>query len=190
MSFEIITAVAAVGTFLVIAATAVAAFVQLRHLSGSNSITALTESREVLESDEFAAAQRFVAFTLPDLIKDPDVRRRLTESPIGEDLRSLTVVGNVLESLGSFVRHGIVDRQIVISLWSEVVVRNWEALAPAIAIMRRSTGPMLWEQFEYLARISKDWIDSHPQGDYPPGVAHMPVNDVWLEADKVAEANR
>jgi hypothetical protein len=190
LSLEIITAVAAVGTFLVIAATAFAAFVQLRHLSGSNSITALTESREVLESAEFDAAQRFVAFALPDLIKDPEVRRRLTESPIGEDLRSVTVVGNVLESLGSFVRHGIVDRQIVVSLWSEVVVRNWEALAPAVAIMRRSGGPALWEQFEYLARVSKDWLDSHPQGDYPPGVAHMPITDVWLDADRVAETKR
>jgi Tfp pilus assembly protein PilE len=54
VSLELITTLASIGTLLVIAATAFAAFVQLRHLSGSNSITALTESREVLESTEFS----------------------------------------------------------------------------------------------------------------------------------------
>jgi hypothetical protein len=161
VSLELVTTLASIGTFVVIAATAVAAFVQLRHLSGSNSITALTESREVLESAEFAAAQRFVAFGLPELLKDPAVRLRLTRSPIDEELRPLNVVGNFFEALGSFVRHGIVDRQIAVSLWSAVVVRNWELLGPALAIMRRSAGPALWDQFEYLARISQEWLDSH-----------------------------
>jgi hypothetical protein len=50
--------------------------------------------------------------------------------------------------------------------------------------MRRSAGPALWDQFEYLARISQEWIDCHPDGDYPKGVAHMPVLDEWLEEDR------
>jgi hypothetical protein len=187
LSFEIITAVAAVGTFLVIAATAGAAFVQLRHLSGSNSISALTESREILESAEFAAAQRFVAYTLPELLKDPAVREQLGESPTPEELRPMIQVGNFFESLGGFIRHGIVDRDIAISLWSAVVIRNWECLAPALAIMRRTSGPSLWEQFEYLTRISHEWTEAHQHGDYPPGVAHMPLTDVWLDADNAAE---
>ena len=186
MSLELVTALASIGTFLVIAATAVAAFVQLRHLSSSNSITALTESREVLESEEFASAQRFVAYELPELLKDPAVRQRLTRSLIDEELRPLNVVGNFFESLGSFIRHGIIDREVAVSLWAAVVVRNWEFLGPALAIMRPSSGPALWDQFEYLAHISQEWIDSHEQGDYPTGVAHMPLTDVWLEADRNA----
>jgi hypothetical protein len=184
VSLELVATIASIGTLLVIAATAVAAFVQLRHLSGSNSITALTESREVLESPEFAAAQRFVAFELPELLKDPAVRLRLTRSPVDEELRPVNVVGNFFESLGTFVRHGIVDSQIAVTLWSGVVVRNWQLLGPALAIMRRTNGPGLWDQFEYLARISQEWLDSHQDGDYPAGVAHMPLKDVWLEADQ------
>ncbi len=183
MSLELITTVASIGTLLVIAATAFAAFVQLRHLSGSNSITALTESREVLESPEFSEAQRFVAYDLPELIKDPEVRRRLLKSPLDEQLRPVTVVGNFFESLGTFVRHGIIDREIALSLWAAVVVRNWQLLSPALAIMRRIDGAALWDQFEYLARICQEWTVNHPQGDYPADVAHMPLEDVWLEAD-------
>jgi hypothetical protein len=161
--------------------------VQLRHLSGSNSITALTECREILESAEFAAAQRFVSFKLPELLKDPVIRYRLRESPTPEELRPMIVVGNFFESLGGFIRHGVVDRDIALSLWSGVVLRNWEALAPALAIMRRYDGPGVWEQFEYLARMSHDYADARRDGDYPSGVERMPLTDVWLEADKAAE---
>jgi hypothetical protein len=185
MSLELVATLASIGTLLVIAATAVAAFVQLRHLSGSNSISALTESREVLESAEFAAAQRFVAYELPELLKDPAVRHELlTASPLSERLRPIAVVGNFFESLGTFVRHGVIDREIASSLWAGVVVQNWRRISPTLAIMRRTSGPVLWDQFEYLARISQDWLDRHPQGAYPPGVAHMPLEDVWLETDQ------
>ena len=190
MSPEYLTAVASIGTFLVIAATAIAAFVQLRHMRGATSITALTESREILESEDFAAAQRFVAFKLPELLKDPDVRRRLRKSPLDEDLRPVNVVGNFFESLGSFIRFGIIDKEIACSLWSDVVVRNWNGLAPLLAVMRRTTGPALWEQFEYLASISKQWQDRHPGGTYPSELKRLPLEDVWLDADTAAERER
>jgi hypothetical protein len=187
MSAEYLTAIASLGTFVVIAATALAAFVQLRHMRGANSITALTECREVLESEEFAAAQRFVAFRLPEMLKDPQVRRRLLKSPIDEDLRQFNVVGNFFESLGSFIRNGIIDKEIACSLWCDVVVRNWGGCAAALAIQRRKFGPALWEQFEYLARISQAYAQRHPDGTYPRGVERMPLRDVWLEADLAAK---
>ena len=190
MSPEYLTAVASIGTFLVIAATAIAAFVQLRHMRGANSITALTECREVLESEEFAAAQRFVAYRMPELLQDPEVRLRLRRTPLDEELRPVNVVGNFFESLGSFIRFGIIDKEIACSLWCDVVVRNWNGLAPVLAIMRRKTGPALWDQFEYLARISQEWIDRHPGGSYPSSLKRLPLEDVWLDADAGAERER
>lgn len=187
MSLELLTAISSIGTFVVIAATAVAAFVQLRHLSGSNSISALTESREVLESPEFMDARRFVSGELQELLKDPVVRRQLEfDSPLPERLQALNTVGNFYESLGSFVRHGIIDRKIATGLWSAVVVGSWDAVRPALAIMRRRSGPALWDQFEYLARISQEWIEQHRDGDYPAGTAHMPCEDEWRDVDGVA----
>jgi hypothetical protein len=185
VSLELLTALSSIGTFIVIAATAVAAFWQLRHMSGSNSISTLTEAREVLESPEFAAARRFVSKELPDLLKDPGIRRQLEfDSPLPDQLQPLNIVGNFYEALGSWVRHGVIDQNIVVSLWSSVVVATWHHVTPALAIMRRSAGAALWDQFEYLARISQEWIDCHPDGDYPKGVAHMLVVDEWLEEDQ------
>jgi hypothetical protein len=39
-----------------------------------------------------------------------------------------------------------------------------------------------------MARISKEWLDSHPNGDFPAGVEHMRCEDVWLGADRQATA--
>jgi hypothetical protein len=186
MSLETLTTAASIGTFLVIAATAIAAFVQLRHLRGSNSINALTECREVMESEEFGAAMRFVAYKLPELIKDPDVRRKLGQRPLVEQLRPITIVGNFFESLGGFVRCGIIDSDIACALWSGVVLSSWHRLAPTLAIMRRDAGSGLWEQFEYLAKKSDEWGRRHKDGIYPAGLARMPIKDEWLDVDTAA----
>ena len=65
MSPEWLTAVGTLGTFVVIAASAIAALLQLRHMRGSNQIIALNEVRETIESPAFQAAERFVVQELP-----------------------------------------------------------------------------------------------------------------------------
>jgi len=60
MSLEAWSTVASVGTLFVIAATAFAALVQLRHARSSNQIAAVTEMRETIESERFRAARRFM----------------------------------------------------------------------------------------------------------------------------------
>jgi hypothetical protein len=58
MSAEWVTAIGTIGTFVVIAASAVAALVQLRHMRGSNQIAALNELRETMESESFQSDLR------------------------------------------------------------------------------------------------------------------------------------
>ena len=53
MSYELLNVIGVLGTFVVIAATAVAAIVQLRHLAGSNRISVLNEMRQTYESEQF-----------------------------------------------------------------------------------------------------------------------------------------
>src|SRR5690348_18010894 len=79
MSADWVTAIATAGTFVVIAASALAAVLQLRHTRGSNQIIALTECREKLESDEFQEARAFLSLQVPELMKDPAMERRLEQ---------------------------------------------------------------------------------------------------------------
>ncbi len=176
MSLELVSAIAAIGTFVVIAATAFAAIVQLHHLRGSNQIVALTEIREVVESDKFVAARRFLVEELPSLMNEPGFKEGLKGQLLDRRLEPAIYIGNVFENLGTLVKYRIIDRDIACDLWGGVVTTAWASLQPFTAIRRLRAGPWgaLWENFEYLAVLSEDFYNSHPQGAYPEGVRRMP----------------
>jgi hypothetical protein len=44
-------------------------------------------------------------------------------------------------------------------MWSPVVLNTWNESAPLIAVMRRTAGPALFDNFEILAVLSKRWLD-------------------------------
>src|SRR5689334_23103594 len=184
MTLEVINAIASIGTLLVISATAIAAIGQLRHMRGSNQIQALTECREVMESVEFQRAIMFIARELPALIRDEKTRAALMTAPIPAGLRSVNVIGNFFESMGGFVRHGIIDADIARDLWSGIVTQSWHRLRPALAIMRRKNGQGLWENFEYLAALCEEWNDKYPDGLYPAGRPRLVVEDAWRSEDE------
>jgi len=190
MPLELVNAVATVGTFIVIAASAIAALVQLRHMRSSNQIIALTEFRETMESREFSEAQRFVSYELPKRVLDPEERRKMTTLPFSGDYERIAAIANAFESLGEFVRLGIIDRDTACDMWSYVVLRNWNALAPLTTYLRHTIrAPQLWENFEYLAVISKQYMNDHPRGSFPPDVPRMPEDRSLLDAFGGAESS-
>jgi hypothetical protein len=181
MSLELWNTVAATGTFVVIAATAVAATVQLRHMRGSNQILALNEVRETLESESFREAMRFVAQKLPALVADESQHARLVEVPRPRDLEPISIVANFFEGMGAFVRYGIVDRRIACDLWGGVVLTHWRLLSPVIALNRAKFGTRVWENFEYVAVISEDFLARFPEGTYPRALRRMALDPVPRE---------
>ncbi len=175
MSAEWVTAIATAGTFLVIAASALAALLQLRHMRGSNQIIALTECREKLESEEFQNAREFVAIKLPELMQDPAIVQQLQRSFFPSELRPAGNVANFFESMGAFVRFDIIDRRIACDLWCGVVVGSWNGLLPVIRT-RRKLDPGIWENFEYLAVLSEEFMERHPTS-YPNRMRRMPLEE-------------
>ncbi|HZY98191.1 MAG TPA: hypothetical protein VFE36_01325, partial [Candidatus Baltobacteraceae bacterium] len=134
---------------------------------------ALTECRETLESETFQEARYFVFITLPELLKDPETRVKLAAPVFPKELRPAGYVANFFESMGAFVRFNIIDRTIACDLWCGVVLASWEALVPVTRIRRRSD-PGVWENFEYLAVLSKQFMERSPSS-YPPGMPRMIV---------------
>ncbi|HZZ66061.1 MAG TPA: DUF4760 domain-containing protein [Candidatus Baltobacteraceae bacterium] len=187
MSAEWVTAIASAGTFLVIAASAFAALLQLRHTRGSNQIIALTECRETLESPDFREAQRFVSYELPKRLADPQecLRIALPQSQFEGEYQAIDTVANFFESMGTFVKNKIIDADLACDLWSYVVMRNWNALLPIITYVRKDlNAESVWENFEYLALISTIWMQRHPNGTYPHRLKHMPADHSFIEALK------
>lgn len=172
-------------TLLVVAASAFAALVQLRHLRSSNQIAALTEAREAMEAPHFREALRFVMQDLPDRMADPHLRRRIVSDPsvLGiPELEAPRMVANFFESLGILVKYGMLDCDLVCDLWGGLALRHWKALWPFIANVRIARdGPAIWENFEYLAMLMQRFDDAHPDGAYPRGVKRWPRAEFWPE---------
>ena len=105
---------------------------------------------------------------LPALLQDADLRRRFQSEPTTpNELRPAVNVANFFESMGGFVRFGIIDCTIACSLWCGVVAGSWNQLLPMIRL-RRTRDPAVWEFFEYLAAICTEFMKEHPS-TYPRG---------------------
>jgi hypothetical protein len=189
MSLELVNTLATFGTFVVIAATAIAAVVQLRHARSSNHIAALNELRETMESPDFQAAQHFVSGELSKKLQDPAFRYQVAHpTERTDEMRpfhtNVAVMGNFYEGMGTLVKTGLVDRELVLQMYTDQIRGAWDRLVPVAAIARRRVGDALWENFEYLTVLAQDWMAAHPKGTYPAGVRRIDVKDDWLEADK------
>lgn len=183
MSPEWLTAIGTLGTFVVIAASAIAALMQLRHMRATNQLSAITELFEIFESPEFHDARRFVSQELPDLFKVPQNRKLALQSPVPEQFQKARMVLGFFENVGSLVKRGIIEPDLLCDLWAPVIVTSWERFASWVLSSREARGNQsLYENFEYLAVLSQQHIDSHPAGNYPKGTPRSRSGSVWPEA--------
>jgi hypothetical protein len=187
MTAEWVTAAAAVGTLLVIVASAIAALRQIRHMRSNNQFLALTEWRETYESKEFREAVRFISYELATRMKDPAEAQGLFVLPYVNEYRAIERVANFFESMGTFVKIGVMDRDTVCDLWASLIVVNWARLAPAIACARTVAGPGAWENFEYLAVVATKYQENH-RTSYPRNMARMPPDNSVIELVKASKA--
>lgn len=183
MSPDWVTALSTLGTLIVIAASAIAGLIQLRHMRGSNQIAALTEFRETMESDRFQAAQAFVSYDLPRRLQDPVERVKMTTIPFRDEYMAISTVANMYEALGGLVKSGVIDRDVACDVVALIVVRSWDAMLPVTTYLRHNLGTRaLWENFEYLALLSKRFIAEHPDGAYPPNAPRLPKDDSLIDS--------
>jgi len=185
MSLELLNALASLFTVCIIAATAIAAMVQLRHLRAGNQINAMLSIGEELSSKALTDAKFVIRRKLAAVVDDPKFRAYNAEIESGrapevipeyEEVRqALSLVGNSYEELGILVKQGIVDPDLFLDRYSWVIFGQWKLMEPVVVDAREATGqPAIWENFEYLAVLSEDWMRKHTS-TYPKGLRRMPL---------------
>jgi hypothetical protein len=182
MSLELWSTIASVGTFLVIAVTAVVAIVQLRHVRSSNQIAAALSIHNVVESEEFQEARRFIRNELGKLLEDAEFRASL-RGPAGKVAPPMVFAGNYYEEIGIFVKYGLVDKDIACEMWSNEIVTDWKRLAPAIAIMQERQEVFGWQDFEYMVSVCEAWRKRYPEGKFPGNRRRVRLENPWSTAD-------
>src|SRR5215469_6288794 len=199
MPLELLNTIGSLLTACIIAATAIVAIVQLRHLRASNQISAMLNIGEELREPEFTESMRLIRTRLEAAMRDPlfraynnawDSNSVVPDVPEEyERLRNAaTLIGNAYEELGILVKNGIVDRDLFMDRYSWTISGMWKRLEQVCVESRVATGQAaLWENFEYLAVLAEDWMRDHVSA-YPKGVRRMVPQPSLSQAGLAAQA--
>jgi hypothetical protein len=167
-------------TLVVVAAAAVAALIQLRHLRASNQLNGLLTVLETWQNAQFQEWMEFVRDELPAKLTDPVFMDGLRARPINRRTHPEMHVCDWYEQVGSYMKNGLLDERSFLDIISANANEYWTSLWPVIAILRERRGPSAYENFEYLAARGRLWNKKFPDGDYPrgtPRIAEMDARD-------------
>jgi hypothetical protein len=178
MTAEWVTAFATVGTFVVIAASAFAALIQLRHIRSANQLSGLLKFTEVFESDTIQSANRFIEHELATKLTDPEfVRELLHVNTDRRDHPELRVC-DFMEQQGSYIKFGMIDKEQYIDIVGAYVRSMWSALQEVVALRRAArNSATMYENFEFLASLAQMHVAA-PQV-YPHGVPVLMPEEMW-----------
>src|SRR5207253_6109507 len=136
MTMEAWATVAAVGTFLVISVTAVAAFIQLRHLRARNQLSAMLKLLELEQSPELERRFHFVRVQLREKMEDPAFRASLGARPVDRTVHPERHVIAWFEHIGAWMKSGLIDEQVYLEHASPIIAQYWMLLEPSVSAMR------------------------------------------------------
>ena len=190
MSLELVNTFGTLLTVAIIAATAIAAMVQLRHLRAGNHINAMLSISGQFDGKAFREADLLLRHKLAATLDDPLYRAYLValarnEPPptVSEDYvqvrGALALVANTCEELGILVKNGIVDKGMFLDIYGWPISQRWRRLEQHVAFDRAASGNNgLWENFEYLTVLSQDFLREHPS-TYLKGVRRLEMHNPW-----------
>jgi hypothetical protein len=188
VTLELWNTVASFATVFVILATAIAAVIELKHMQARNSLHAILSLQREFSDPELQEALRFVQLYLSQKLHDPQYRAELggigfVDSRVHFEMKAC----NWFNEMGMLVKNEIVSEDAFLDQFGRMVDYYWKLLSPVIAILRRRRGDEQYQNFEYLAALSKKWRTQHPTGVYPKDVPRMPLEDAWLAEDQAVE---
>jgi hypothetical protein len=190
MSLESLNTSASLITIVIVAATAIAALVQLRHMRQGNQINAMLSIGDKFQGPEFAQASELVAAKIELAMQDASFRDYLISFRNARVVpevdatyvmlrRAALLLGNTFEELGILVRKKIIDREIFLDRYCNVIIRAWERLAAFLGFIRAvADDQAIWENFELITVLSQDYSERY-QSTYPKGMRHLPLVNAW-----------
>ena len=173
MSPEVWSTIFAGGTFVVIAATAIAALIQLRHLRASNQLNTLLTLMRMWQAADLQEHMGYVRGELQQKFKDPNFMAEFAQRPISRSEHRELLVADYCEQIGAFMKFGLMDEESWLDVAGAQVYAMWQLLEPIIKAMREVRGPTAFDNFEYAAVRARLWFKKYPLGTYPSGTPRM-----------------
>jgi hypothetical protein len=178
MSWEELGALSTFGTLLVIAASAVAAVFQLRHMRAGNQISAALGLMSGWASPDARAMATYVfQGELDRKLEERSYRDSLQKVPIDRLEHPEVAYLDFFESTSTLVKLGYTSEEAFMESAGFQCIAAWHKLMPVIAIIRRTRGPQVYDNFEYVASRAILWEEAHQDGTFPKNAPHLPMTD-------------
>jgi len=181
MSLEVLSTAAAIGTFVVIGTTAIAAVIQLRHLRAQNQLTGLLTVLARVEDPHFNEWVDGARELLKSRLSDPAYRRSIMDGTFERKNNPWLNLANSYDWVGSLVKHQLIPEESMLDVYAGRVIHAWNIVEGIVPLVRSRAGPGVWENFEYLVVRAQEWSQQHANGAYPRGVPRLKVDITWPE---------
>jgi hypothetical protein len=149
MAWEFWIVIASFGQLIVIAASAVFAYMQIRGLRRQQEANLIQEIFATLNSADFAAALDFVYNELGKRLMEPAYVAEIAGGRATAATHRELVVLHFFNGIGLMCHEKMVDARNVVFIIASPVMRAWIQLAPVIELMRR-TYPHAYTPFQSL----------------------------------------
>ena len=160
MTWEAVSAAAAVVTTAVITATAIAALIQIRQLKLATQLEGFLALHREYASPEMYAAREYVANELPERLRDEKYREELEKGAAFIATHPELMLGNFWEKVGALVSTGLLEPNLYLEMGAYRAIEAWEQLTDVIDLRRRSE-PLQWAAFDHIVKLSREYLERH-----------------------------
>jgi hypothetical protein len=167
--WEALTAIGTIASAVVIAVTVVMAARQVKittdQLEQTRRATQFEAARSVLlemVDPKFVNAYRFVIHDLPARLHDEAFYRGIAEVGLADDaVHQELYMLRALERIGTYVRFGLVDGEIIYGSYQARIILGWELLSDVVIIHRQIAGPQFYANAQYLHDDCVRWLSAN-----------------------------
>jgi len=182
--WEALTAIGTIASAVVIAVTVVMAARQVKittdQLEQTRRATQFEAARSVLlemVEPKFVNAYRFLHHDLPARLQDEEFCRGIAEIGLADDaVHQEVYVLRALERIGTYVRFGLCDGEIIYGTYQARIIVSWELLSGVVAIHRQIAGPQFWVNAQYLHDDCVRWLSAN-NIDFDPSAVLRRMNE-------------
>jgi hypothetical protein len=153
-----VAAIASVASALVVGVTALAAFLQIRHVRYANELSVYMRLFDRLDTPNTLEAFRSIDALAARIRTDPEFRRRMAYERAVPEFDAVASLLQFFEHLSTLVALGNMSERLVLAEYAENIVDTWDRLSEAVYLRRISFSPNTYAAYEHLAMRARDYI--------------------------------
>ncbi len=161
-----VAAIASGASALVVGVAALAALLQIRHMSNANDIAIYLRLVERLDSPKSRGAFAALAPFAEQLKTDAALRSRMERPAPVPEFDEIESLVRFLDTLTMLILAGRVKEELILAEYADDIASLWNLLAEPLMLRRQGEGERLGAAFEHLAMRARGYVASGAMGRF------------------------